>query len=365
MLLCLIYIAYIGLGIPDALFGAAWPLFHAEFGLPESVADLVFLPLSVGTVLSAVFAGRLIRLFGTGKLTAVSTALTAAGLFLFSAAKSPAALLLAAIPLGLGAGAVDTALNEYVLRRFGAKHLHFLHCFYGIGVSLSPALLAVLLSRGGSWRDGYRLASLLQAAVAALTVCGLPLWRSARSDGETLDLQEAGKPRKAMSAYLAIAGAAGGIEYAAGLWGSTYLRDLGFAADTAAAAAAGFYAAMAAARFLAGIGIRRIPPRRQIGFSVCGLGVAGFLFCLSAEAQPIALLVAGFSVAPVFPNVLALAEGGASGGLVAASYLGITLGPTVFGRCFAIWGIRILPSYLLLLTDVLLVSLVRIAARKH
>ena len=365
MLLCLIYVAYIGLGIPDALFGAAWPLLHAEFGLPESVADLIILPLSVGTVLSAILAGRLIRLFGTGKLTAVSTALTAAGLLLFSSAKSPTVLLLAAIPLGLGAGAVDTALNEFVLRHFGAKHLHFLHCFYGIGVSLSPALLAVLLSRGGSWRDGYRLASLMQTVVAALIVCGLPLWRSARTNGEAIDLPNTGEPRKAIPAYLAIAVAAGGIEYTAGLWGSTYLLDFGFAAETAAAFAAGFYAAMAVARFLAGIFCRRISARRQIGFSICGLGAAGFLFCLSAEAQPIALLVAGFSVAPVFPNVLALAEGGASGGLVAASYLGITLGPTVFGRCFAIWGIRILPAYLLLLTDVLLVSLVRIVAREN
>ena len=364
MLLCLIYVAYIGLGIPDALFGAAWPLFYTEFGLPESIADLIFLPLSVGTVLSAIFAGRLIRLFGTGKLTAVSTALTAAGLFLFSLAQSPAALLLAAIPLGLGAGAVDTALNEYVLRHFGTKHLHFLHCFYGIGVSLSPALLAVLLSRGGTWRDGYRLASFMQAFVAVLVICGLPLWRSSRMSDAPIEPPNTEKPQKAAPALLALAIAAGGIEYTAGLWGSTYLRDFGFAADTAAAFAAGFYAAMAIARFLAGIGCRRVSPWRQIGFSLCGLSAAGFLFCLSAEAQPIALILVGLSVAPVFPNVLTLTKGTPSGGLVAASYLGITLGPTAFGRCFALWGIRILPSYLLLLTDVLLIAFAQLAARR-
>ena len=145
LLLCLIYVAYIGLGIPDALFGASWPLFHAELGLPASAADLIFLPLSCGTVLSAVLAERLIRRFGTGGLTLLSTALTAAGLLLFSFAETPLQMLLAEIPLGLGAGAVDTALNGYVLRHWGAKHIHFLHCFYGIGVALSPAVLALLL----------------------------------------------------------------------------------------------------------------------------------------------------------------------------------------------------------------------------
>ena len=153
LLLIVIYIAFIGLGIPDSLFGAAWPAIYAELNLPVSWANFVTMIISGGTIVSSLLSARLINRFGTAAVTAVSTAMTALALFGFSVSGSMLWLCLSAVPLGLGAGAIDTALNNYVALHYKATHMNFLHCFYGIGVSMSPFLMSLALS-GGSWRGG-------------------------------------------------------------------------------------------------------------------------------------------------------------------------------------------------------------------
>ena len=156
LLLCVIYIAFIGLGLPDSLFGTAWPAIYGEFALPLSAANCVTLIVSGGTVISSAMSARVINKFGTYTVTAVSTALTAAALFGFSVSKNLIWLCLFSIPLGIGAGAVDSALNNYVALHFSASHMNFLHCFYGVGVSVSPYIMSFALS-GGSWRGGCAL----------------------------------------------------------------------------------------------------------------------------------------------------------------------------------------------------------------
>lgn len=179
LLLIVIYIAFIGLGIPDSLFGAAWPAIYTELGLPVSWANFVTMLISGGTILSSLLSARLINRFGTAAITAVSTSLTAAALLGFSISGSMLWLCLFAVPLGLGAGSIDTALNNYVALHYKATHMNFLHCFYGIGVSLSPFLMSLALS-SGSWRSGYRMVFWFQLGIAALTILSLPLWKKVR-----------------------------------------------------------------------------------------------------------------------------------------------------------------------------------------
>lgn len=128
LLLIVIYIAFIGLGIPDSLFGAAWPAISREFGQPVSAAGSVTLLISGGTVVSSLLSARVINRFGTGAVTAFSTALTAAALLGFSLSGSIAWLWLFAVPLGLGAGAVDSALNNYVALHYKASHMSYPDC---------------------------------------------------------------------------------------------------------------------------------------------------------------------------------------------------------------------------------------------
>ena len=156
ILLAVIYAAFIGLGIPDSLFGAAWPAIYPDLGISVSLASIYSIISSLATVASSLASGRLITKFGTEKVTALSTVLTALGLLAFSFGGNIWVLCLCAIPLGLGAGAVDTALNNYVAIHYNAKQMSFLHCFYGVGVAISPYLLSFALGAANDWRGGYR-----------------------------------------------------------------------------------------------------------------------------------------------------------------------------------------------------------------
>ena len=110
--LAIIYLAFISLGLPDALLGAAWPTMQPEFGVPLSYAGIVSMIIAVGTVVSSLQSDRLTRRLGAGSVTAISVTMTAVALLGFSFTKSFWLLCLWAVPYGLGAGTVDAALNN-------------------------------------------------------------------------------------------------------------------------------------------------------------------------------------------------------------------------------------------------------------
>lgn len=170
LLLLVIYIAFIGLGIPDSLFGTAWPAIYTEFDLPISFASFVTVIISCSTIVSSMFSAKVINRFGTNKVSAFSTALTAAALLGFSVSGNLWLLCLFAVPLGLGAGAIDTALNNYVAVHYSATHMSFLHCFYGIGVSVSPYIMSLVIGGKSGWRGGYQVAFLIQLCIALILI---------------------------------------------------------------------------------------------------------------------------------------------------------------------------------------------------
>ena len=157
LLLIIIYLSFISLGLPDALLGAAWPSIHQEFQVPVSYAGVISMIISVGTIISSLQSDRLTRKLGTGKVTAVSVAMTAVALFGFSISHSFVALCLWAIPYGLGAGSVDASLNNYVALHYESRHTSWLHCMWGLGASLGPYIMGYVLTRGESWNMGYRV----------------------------------------------------------------------------------------------------------------------------------------------------------------------------------------------------------------
>ena len=241
ILLVVIYLAFIGLGIPDSLFGTAWPAIYQEFSVPVSYANFVSLLISGGTVAASLLSARLINRFGTGKITALSTVMTAAALLGFSLSGQMVWLCLWAIPLGLGAGAVDSALNNYVALHYKASHMSFLHCFYGIGVSMSPYLMSLALGNG-NWRQGYQTVFYVQLGIALITIAALPLWKQDNcgpgqeklSQARTLSLSESARQPLVPVVWLVFLSSCA-IEYTCGLWGSTFLvNEKHLTADVAA-----------------------------------------------------------------------------------------------------------------------------------
>lgn len=177
LLLAVIYLAFISLGLPDALLGSAWPTMHQEFGAPISWQGGIAMIISAGTIISALLSDRLTLRFGAGRVTAVSVAMTALGLSGFSMATNYWMLLLIAIPYGLGAGGVDAALNNYVAIHYESRHMSWLHCMWGIGASVGPYIMGFALGAGQGWPWGYRYVAIVQVVITLLLFLSLPLWK--------------------------------------------------------------------------------------------------------------------------------------------------------------------------------------------
>ncbi len=185
LLLAIIYMAFISLGLPDSLLGSAWPVMRLELGAPISYAGIISMIIAIGTIISSLLSNRLIHRLGPGLVTAVSVGMTAAALFGFSVSNSFVPLCFWAVPYGLGAGAVDAALNNYVAIHYSSRHMSWLHAFWGVGVTISPYIMSACLTGGLGWQAGYRSVSIMQVVLTVILFAALPLWkRSADDSGE-------------------------------------------------------------------------------------------------------------------------------------------------------------------------------------
>ena len=229
MLLAIIYLAFISLGLPDSLLGSAWPSMYPVLGVPVSYAGVISMIISAGTILSSLQSDRLTKRLGTGKVTAISVAMTALALFGFSCSSSFWMLCLWAIPYGLGAGSVDASLNNYVALHYASRHMSWLHCMWGIGASLGPYIMGYALS-GRGWNMGYRYIAILQAALTLILLLSLPLWKEQQAQEEEgaasfLSPLSLGQifllpgAKAAMTAFFCYCA----LEATAGLWAASYL----------------------------------------------------------------------------------------------------------------------------------------------
>ncbi len=374
LLLFVIYVSFIGLGIPDSLFGTAWPAIYGEFRLPVSFASFVSVTICCGTIVSSVMSAKIIRLLGTGKVAAISTAMTAAALLGFSFSGSLPAMCLWAVPLGLGAGAIDTALNNCVALHYSARVMSFLHCFFGIGVTISPFVLSQVIGGETGWRGGYRIAFGIQLAVTALLAVTLPVW------GKVHPVAEAGAQKRAKDLRLGeiarIPGvklmwtlfiASCAIECTCGNWASTFLVEVRhMAAEQAAGLVMLYYAGMALGRFLSGLLAARLDSWRIIGIGQAILGAALAILLLPGApwVAGTGLFLVGLGNGPLFPNFNYLtprnfgqeASQAVMGTQMAASYAGILAAPAVFGVLGQAVHLGIFPVYLLVFYLIMLAA---------
>ncbi|MFV0529062.1 MAG: MFS transporter [Lachnospiraceae bacterium] len=365
ILLIIIYIAFIGLGIPDSLFGTAWPLIYTEFDLPIAYASSVTMLISGGTVVSSLFSAQIIKRLGTGRITAISTLVTAAALLGFSYAGNMVWLCLFAIPLGLGAGAIDTALNNYVALNYKAIHMNFLHCFYGIGITLSPYLMSIAFEKDASWRGGYRIVFYFQLAIAVVTLLALPLWgkvkaahdESGQEEIHTFALGELLNISSVRSVVLIFL-ASCAIEYTCGIWGSTFLVGAkGMTAAVAAKTITFYYLGIAIGRFLSGVFAYKISSWRLIktGQFITFAAILVLLLPLPSAISGAGLFLVGLGNGTLYPNLIHLTpqnfgkrmSQSVMGVQMAASYVGTMLMPPFFGLLAQNISISLFPYYLL------------------
>ena len=373
LLLAIIYLAFISLGLPDGLLGAAWPTMYQEFAVPVSYAGAVSMIISFGTILSSLQSDRLTRKLGTGKVTAISVGMTAAALCGFSFSHSFVAVCLWAIPYGLGAGSVDASLNNYVALHYESRHMSWLHCMWGIGATLGPYVMGYALTGGKGWNAGYRYIGIMQIVLTAVLVCSLPLWvkrkkngtGGAEADAKALSIREVLKIRGAKEVMFCFFCYCA-LESTAGLWSSSYLTlQKGIPAETAASYAGMFYLGITIGRALSGFITMKLNDVQMIRMGQCiiALGIIVVFLPGAAVVSLVGLVLIGLGCAPVYPCIIHSTPAhfgedksqAVIGIQMASAYVGSCLMPPVFGLIANHISVALFPVYLVVILMIMIV----------
>lgn len=368
LLLIIIYLAFISLGLPDSLLGSAWPVMHRALDVPIAFAGIITIVISVGTIVSSLLSDRLTKKFGTGRVTAVSVLFTAIALLGFAYAQSFTLLLFFSIPYGIGAGAVDAALNNYVAVHYASRHMNWLHSFWGLGASISPYIMGYFLTGGRAYTDGYFFIAVLQMGLSFVLFMSLPLWKkptdskaSKESNDQAISMRQTVKIKGVKLVLITFFGYCA-IESTTGLWASSFLVEYrGLGAEVAARFTSYFFIGITTGRFLAGFFSERIGDKFLIRYGTFTIMAGVSLLMLnhtSNNMYMVSLIIIGLGCAPIYPAIIHSTpvnfpkeySQSIIGIQMASAYLGTTIMPPLFGFIASITSIGYFPFYLLLIS---------------
>ena len=372
-ILALTYICFISLGLPDSLLGAAWPVMQVQMGVPVSYAGIVSLVICLNTIISSLMSNFMIHKLGIGRIIAISVATTAVALFGFSVSDQYWMLLLWAIPYGLGAGSVDSVLNNYAALHFKSQHMSWLHCMWGVGASISPYIMSCALIRLDNWHSGYLIVSLIQIVLSFFIFLTVPQWKNAPSAaGEEEKIES--KPLT-IRQILAIPGAKVcfvtffgycALELTSSLWASSYLvQARGVSAEVASGCASLFYIGLTLGRAINGFLAMRFGDRFliRLGLGIIFAGILLIFVPYHALFAYVGFVIIGLGCAPVYPCIIHMTPDlfgkdksqAIIGVQIAFAYTGFCVMPPLFGWIADNISIGLLPAYLMALLVLIIV----------
>ena len=374
LLLVVIYMSFISLGLPDSMLGAAWPMIYPTIGADVSMAGFISMTACIGTVISSLSFSKIARHFSTRAITSVSIFVTSLALFLISKATSIYMMLPISLLLGLGGGCVDSALNNYVSLHYSTGAMSFLHGFWGVGTTIGPILLGILIPLGYTWRTGYVSLSAIQGVILILSLLAFPLWKIkekeykkegvSEDDIKVVSTKEAIKRNGAIFALLGFF-AYCALENTIMVWNATYMVSGGLLESKAASFSSLFFWGMTIGRIMTGF----VADKFGDAFMNREGGVVLILAIILTPIVPveffwIVLLLLGLGCAPFYPMMMhqtpRLYGVDASPSLIglqmASAYVGSTLAPPVFGFISKYLGMWIFPLYIFLFFILLVFS---------
>lgn len=364
-LLVIIYIAFISLGLPDAILGVAWPEMMLEFGVPLDSTGLIFIVGTFSTILSSLASGFLIKKLGTSGITLISVFLTATALIGISYIPSFYWAILLALPLGFGAGSIDTALNHYVSLHYKSHHMNWLHAFWGIGATLGPIIMSAYFAASYSWRNGYFTLGIIQMVIFGIIVISLPLWKKQQDESlanidehnDDLTYKDVIKT-KGVLLTMAIFAIYCAVEFSIGQWGASYLVSVRTLLPSVAGTMIGtYYAGITIGRIASGFISFKFNNLQMVLFGIVLFISTSLLMLFNV---PIYILYVGFflqgvGLAPIFPALTHETPkrfGGDKSQYViglqmASAYVGASILPALFGMIARMTSLQIYPFYVL------------------
>jgi fucose permease len=377
ILLIIIYISFISLGLPDSLLGSAWPSMYGGLNAPLHYAGYISMIIAGGTVISSFFSAKVIRRLGTGIVTALSVLMTAAALLGFSFSSAFVLLCLWAVPLGLGAGSVDAALNNYVALHYKAKHMSWLHCFWGVGASMGPIIMSFFLINKNSWNWGYRAIGLLQCCLVAILFISISLWGKNKSE-TTIEKNESTQGIKfkellhtaGVKQILAAFFCYCSLETTTGLWGSSFLvMEKNISPQIAAQWISLYYIGITFGRFISGFLTMKLNNRQMVrlGQGLIACGIIALMLPIGKVLLLPGFFIIGLGCAPIYPSLLHETPGNFGseksqaimGIQMASAYIGTTFMPPLFGQITLFLGFTIFPLFIggILILNIIMVEL--------
>ena len=371
LILALTYICFISLGLPDSLLGSAWPVMQVQMSVPVSYAGIVSMIICLGTVLSSLMSSVMIRKLGIGKIISISVLMTAVALFGFSVSSQYWMLLLWAIPYGLGAGCVDSVLNNYAALHFKSNHMSWLHCSWGIGASISPYIMSFALVKLDNWNYGYLIVAVLQFVLSFFIFRSIPLWKDSVAEDEykieskTLSVRQILEIPGAVVCFATFFGYCA-VELTASLWASSYLvQARGVSPEVASGCASLFYIGLTVGRAINGFLAMRFSDRTliRLGLGIIFVGILLAFIEAHAMFAYAGFVVIGLGCAPVYPCIIHMTPDlfgkdksqAIIGVQIAFAYLGFCTMPPLFGLIANHISIKLLPAYLLVLLALIVV----------
>ncbi len=373
LLLSIIYIAFISLGIPDAILGVAWPEMRLDLGVPLDASGWIFITMTFSTIMSSLASGYLIKKLGTARITLISVGLTSVALIGISMVPSFYWIVLFAIPLGFGAGSIDTALNNYVALHYKTHHMNWLHAFWGIGATMGPIVMSAFFALNYSWRKGYMTLGIVQLVIFSIILISLPLWKKqekvskANTDfhNEYLTYKEVIKTngvKLSMVIFLVYCA----IEFSIGNWGASYLvssRNLLIA--TAGTLIGTYYAGITIGRIVSGFISFKFNNNQLVlvGIIIFIASSGLLLFNFHISVLYVLFFFQGIGLAPVFPSLIhetpkrfgADRSQHVIGLQLAGAYVGASIFPALFGVLARYSSLKIYPYYILMIGIIMFV----------
>ena len=313
ILLLLIYLTFISLGLPDALLGSAWPNIHQDLNVPISYAGIITFIMVSGTIISSLFSAKLNNKLGI-KVVFVSVFLTAIALLGFSISTKFYMLCLFSIPYGLGAGGIDSTLNNYVATHYKAKHMSWLHSMWGIGFTVGPYAMGFALTNNKPWNDGYLYISIIQFSILAVLLLTSPLWKKQTAREDIVEEVET----KALS-FKEIFSIKGvlillitffcyiSLEQTTSLWATTYLVENNKIDENIAAYFASLFCiGITVGRIINGFIAMKLKDKQMIrlGIAIIFIGIMLIIFNVNPILTYGGFILIGLGCAPVYPSIM-------------------------------------------------------------
>ena len=368
ILLIIIYIAFISLGLPDALLGSCWPIMHEELNVPLSYAGIIAFVITIGTIVSSLMSERLTYKFGTSKVTAFSILLTAVALFGFSISGNFWLLILFSIPYGIGAGGVDASLNNYVALHYSSKHMSFLHAMWGVGTCIGPNIMSMYLLNGNSWNSSYLTISIFQIILSIVVIFSIPIWKVRKESNDNIknepiklkDIFKIKGVKEVLITFFCYCA----LEQTAILWSSSYLVEhYDVNKELAASLASLFLIGITVGRFISGFMSVKFNDNTmiRIGLSMISVGVI-LLFIPYVYLTFVGLILIGLGCAPIYPSIIHSTpiifgsdkSQAIIGVEMAFAYIGVLVMPPLFGIIATYINIGLFTLYLFIILVVMI-----------